>query len=203
MDGMIERSLPMLRISYALVTLPLALFQFGCAQPGRTGEDTSNVKPSMEVTPETKAPGNPGLYGTWTNERANVGRFNTLVLMTDGRYHSSRQVVCIKAPCLPIEENGTFELYIRDRARHIALVAEGSQDAQRYEYVSRTGLLQLRHILPSSTWYSMQHAAVAWCAEAKDCTMQALPPGPRAGGYTCNENQCAWQSGSGDEQAMK
>jgi len=194
----------MLRISHALITLPLALALFGCSQADRIGEDTSNVVAAMEVIPLTKAPlvpRNLGVYGTWTNEREGVGHFNTLVLMTDARYHGSRDVVCVKAPCDPIEEDGTFELYSRDGGQYIAFVAEGAEDAERYEYVYKPGLLQLRHILPGSEWYLMERGA-PWCAEQRDCTMQALPPGPCAGGYACSENQCAWQCANGGEQAM-
>lgn len=195
----------MSRIHFALLAVPLAIFQFGCAESDRIGEDTSNSLSAMMIMPQAKAPptpGNPGVYGTWKNETEGVGRFNTLVLMTDGRYHSARTVVCIKAPCDPIEESGKFELYNRDGGRFIALTANGAEDAQRFEYVSKPGLLQLRHILPGSDWYSMHHGSPAWCEETRDCGVQVLPPGPCAGGYTCSQSQCAWQCGGGGEQAM-
>ncbi len=196
----------MLRINFALVTLSVALFQVGCTQTGRTGEDVPNSKSSMGVTPESIAPptpGNPGVYGTWSGESAGTGQFDTLVLMTDGRYHNSHKVVCVKAPCPPIGEDGTFELYNRDGARFVAFTSRGATDAQRYEFIQKTGLLQLRHILPGAEWYSMQRAGISWCAESKDCTVQALPPGPCAGGYMCGENQCAWKCGYQEDSAAK
>jgi hypothetical protein len=195
---------PMIRNGYALVALTLALFQVGCAKTDGTKEDPSDVKSSMGVTPEAIAPptpGNPGVYGTWSGAVAGVGHFDNLVLMTDGRYHNSHQVVCAKAPCPPIGEDGTLELYSRGGVRYVSFVAQGTTQAERYEFVYKTGLLRLRHILPGAEWYSMQRAGASWCSEARDCTMQALPPGVCAGGYTCSNNQCAWQCGGRGEPA--
>lgn len=196
----------MFRMNYALLTLTLALFPVGCTQTGRTGEDTPNSKSSMGITPEATAPpapGNPGMYGTWSGKVEGIGQFDNLVLMTDGSYHNSHQVVCVKAPCPPIGEDGTFQIYSRDRAQFIAFVSQGSKDAQRYEFVYKTGNLRLRHILPGAEWYSMQRPGISWCMESKDCTLQALPPGPCAGGYVCGQNQCAWQCGPQGDSAKQ
>jgi hypothetical protein len=200
MDEMIQMNFPLVRIPHAFVTLALAFLPLACAQSGGDAKSFEGVTPESMPAP---TPGNPGVYGTYRSEAMGVGLFDTLVLMTDHRYHTSHKVVCVKAPCLPIEEDGTFELYVRDRTRYIAFMPQRATDALRYEVAFEKDLVRLRHILPGATWNSMNRSDLAWCAGPKDCTMQPLPPGPCGGGYACNENQCAWKCGGPTDSAVK
>jgi hypothetical protein len=106
----------MSRARYTLMTLALLFFPLGCVPVGCAGEDPEmddsaleqfeGAKPEAFVPP---VPARPSLYGTWKGDTTHMDQFETLVLMTDGRYHGARNVTCVKYPCPPIGEDGTYK----------------------------------------------------------------------------------------------
>jgi hypothetical protein len=200
----------MFRVRHFLMALSLAIFPLGCAPVGCSGEDPEQDKPAAEqfegaveqplVAP---APNAPSMYGTWDGDPL-AGHFNKLVLMTNGRFHSEETVTCVKAPCPAITKNGAFKLYARATRTYVELQSLEDRQPTRFEYTVSAQNLRIRPLVPGSEWYELKNSAVAWCDHERDCTVQALPNGPCAGGYACGQNACAWKcAGTGETEAAK
>jgi len=196
----------MLRARTILITLAVALFPVGCAPVGCAGED-----PEMDATADEQwkgvveqplaSPGQRGILGTWKGDTTHSGLFETLVFMSDGRFHGARNVTCVKAPCPPIAEDGTYKLFSRDARTYVELIPLSKQP-DRYEYGSDGATLKIRPLKPGSEWYAMPQAGTAWCGGERDCGLQALPPGPCAGSYVCGAaNACTWKCTAGGTEA--
>jgi hypothetical protein len=192
-----------------LMILGLSLFPTGCASVGCAGEDPgvddSAADQFAGAQPEALpplVPGTPTVFGTWKGDTTNMDAFETLVLMTDGRYHGARNVMCVKAPCPPIGEDGTYKLYTRETKRFVEVVKEGAETPDRFEYAFAVDTLRLRPLHPGSEWRSMQRAEVAWCDAARDCAAQNLLIGPCAGSFACTRAQCSWKCGSSGETSV-
>ncbi len=205
----------MLRTKYMLMTLTLALSSAGCAPMGCSGENPDHDLSATEqaeglIAAALPAP-TPGasMYGTWLGDVHHTGMFAKLVLMTDGRYHGERNVVCVKDPCPAIAEDDTFALYARETKTFFGLTPNGSKVPEMYEYVYSSREFKIRPLRPGSEWFPMVNAGSAWCAITRDCAGQALPPGPCAGGWVCGEkNICKWDcprpsEATGDDMGTK
>jgi hypothetical protein len=183
-------------VRHFLMALAVTLFPLGCTPIGCSGEDPELDKPSDEqfvdaVEQQLPAPGTSPLYGTWISPKM-AGRFDQLVIMTNGRYHTSQAVVCVKAPCNPVVHDGPFKLYSRDARTYIELQLT-EKEADRYEYVASSNHIRIRPLVAGSEWFAMDSSGIAWCATERECNNQNLPPGICAGKYECAQNACIWK----------
>ena len=199
----------MLRAQHSLVVFALALFPIGCTPAGCAGEDpeqdksaTDQFAGAIEQTLPAPVPGTPLLYGTWSGPKE-AGRIDMIVLMTNGSYHTSQNVVCAKAPCDPITSDGTFKLFTRDKRTYLELNgAAASREVSRYEYAASSNTLRLRPLVAGSEWFALDHSGIAWCSSERECNFQNLPPGICAGGYKCEQNACNWKCIKNDEPSV-
>jgi hypothetical protein len=189
----------MLRAKYVLMTLAFSLLPVGCTPMGCSGEDPDHDLSVAEQEKDLQAAALPtptpgaSMYGTWMAATPQTGMFEKLALMTDGRYHGERKVVCIKDPCYAVPEDGTYKLYTRDAKTFLSFTTTGNTQTDRYEYVYSNREFKIRPLRPGSEWYTLLNAGSAWCAIDRDCAAQALPPGPCAGGWVCGSgNVCKW-----------
>ena len=190
----------MLCVRHFLMSLPLALFPLGFALAGCVGADSElanePIIDAVEQTLPASVSDTPLLYGTWTGAITG-GQLNSLVLMSDGQFHSTESVVCIKAPCDAAERDGSYKLYTTDSRTYIDFGGPVSTIADRYEYSVAAETLRLRPLLPlRSEWFALERAEYAWCGNNQDCNVQNLPPGVCAGSYICGQqHRCAWNCG--------
>jgi hypothetical protein len=183
-------------VRHFLTVLAIALFPLGCTPIGCSGEDPELDHPSDEqfvgaVEQQLPAPGTSPLYGTWIAPKV-AERIDHLVIMTDGRYHTAQAVVCPKAPCDPIVQDGPFKLYSREGRTYIEL-QQADRVPDRYEYVASSNHIRIRPLVAGSEWFAMDSAGIAWCGTDRDCNVQNLPPGICAGRYECAQNACMWK----------
>ena len=191
-----------------LLALPLTLALGGFVATGCAGNDSaqqdaaesesSEAIDSAEPTPPPLTLRSP-LYGTWKGD-VTVGRFETLVLMTDYRYHVAREVVCVKAPCNPIVEDGIFSLSGQDE-HQLILFHDNTNVPQTYEYKLHDNMLYIRPFQDGAQWSSLKKASTGWCAKFTDCDVQNLPPGICSGDYVCDDSVCAWQCANSGQQS--
>jgi len=193
----------MLRVRYFLMTLGLALFPLACTPVGCSGEDPEQDKSAdeqfvgaVEQQLPAPVPGKSALYGTWSGSSKTNGFFDQLVLMTNGAYHTSQTVTCVKAPCDPVVHEGSFKLYVREERAYIEMTTT-DPTPMRFEYAISGDSLRLRPIVKGSEWFAMDHSAIAWCNTGRECTVQNLPPGVCAGKYECAQSACVWKCAIG------
>lgn len=197
----------MLHVRHCLVALALGTFPLGCTPIGCSGEDPELDKPAdeqfvgaVEQKLPAPVPGTPAIYGTWIGART-AGPLDMVVLMTNGQFHTSKSVVCVKAPCDPIVQNGTFKLYTREERAFIELQPAPGEWV-RYEYEVTSDKLRLRPLVAGSEWFMLAPAGAAWCAGSRECNYQNLPPGVCAGAYECEKNACVWTCPKGGEPSV-
>jgi hypothetical protein len=191
----------MLSVRHFLMVLPLALFPLGGALAGCSGEYSEQDEGAneqflgaVEQTRPDPAPDTPLLYGSWAGQIIG-GQLNSLVLMTDGQFHSTESLVCVKAPCDAAVSDGRYKVYAIDSRTYIEFGDPSLTATERYEYAVAAETLRLRPALPGSEWYALERAPDAWCSNNLDCNAQNLPPGVCAGSYVCAKQQCAWTCG--------
>ena len=188
-----------------LLALPFALafgsfIPTGCGgsdsqqQYGAEGESVGTIEPTRAYL----IPGTALFYGTWKADSV-IGQFQSLVLLSDHRFHATRPAACLKAACTPVIEEGTFKAYSQDTHDYIEFEPKGRL-AQTFEYMYHNDALHIRPFLDRPDWYIMNQSASAWCATPTDCDLQNLPPGICSGDYVCRESACAWQCPIGGPQ---
>jgi predicted secreted protein len=180
-----------------------SILPIGCAgidfeQQGALENESAEA---MEATPTDPNLSKSLLSGTWIAD-VMVGRFQTLTLLDDYRYHAERNVLCIKAPCNPVEDDGRFTIYTKDDRGYIVFESN-TADVQSFEYALRDNRLFLRPLTEGGTWYFLSRANSAWCDKSTDCDLQNLPPGICSGDYACEESTCAWRCSRFDQSAVE
>ena len=197
----------MLNLKNLFLALPLTLALGGFVTAGCAGYDSAQPNAdedqsveAVDSTPADLVWGRQSFLGTYIGDSMG-GRFQTLTLLADQRYHATRTVVCIKAPCNPIPEDGRFSLSEEDGHNLIDFTNNNdTMVSMTFEYIYRNDTLYLRPYVEGGQWYFLNRANVAWCDKPTDCDLQNLPPGICSGDYVCRESACAWQCPIGGPQ---
>lgn len=174
---MLRATLPILLLLPGLVIGSCAVGNFD------DDEVVANAEESISLGQAT-------LPGTWRARAYVAGQPQTLVLKTDGTYHSEKLVVCMRAPCPALAEDGGYRAYDDRRVSYLALF-DRSKDVEQYEYVVRHDELRIRRVGPAGEWYTMTRFEPAWCAVPRDCALQDLPLGPPLTYWHCAQNTCS------------
>lgn len=178
----------MLRTKLALFAL-IPAFTFGafaCVGDPTTVDEEFVVEDEAAIVAPQR-----DLFGTFRSTVTRPGTMPLLALMSDGTYHRGMMVACFTAPCNPVQEDGYYSLWIRDRGTYMTLYShDGAVDKYAYGLAGNT--LRIRR-LGESTWTSMTRTVDAsWCGEPADCELQNLPVGPCAGAWYCGLNVCSY-----------
>jgi len=189
----------MLLDRHVFLALSLAIFPLGC-----TAADPEQVKSADEQSAGEQALSIPTveslqLFSTWKGDNTG-GQFSSIVLMTDGRYHYAKSVVCMKAPCNPVVSDGVYSLYKVDRSFFVVFREGTSREGERYEYAVEDTTLRIRPAVAGSQWQTMQQSPIAWCATTRECNVQNLATGPCAGAYACEQSACTWKCNPGEPE---
>lgn len=189
----------MVRARHLILAVSFALFPLGCTPVGCAGEDPDQDKTAKEqLTGAAEQalpapdPGKSMLYGTWTGDYT-AGHFASLVLMSNQRYHATKAIVCVKEPCNPAVQEGSYSLYSKEDRTYIVFGDITAPGGEQYEYAVADESLRLRPLMPGSEWYAIKRAPAAWCISSRECKVQNLPPGVCAGEYACEQSVCTWK----------
>jgi hypothetical protein len=140
-----------------------------------------------QTTDESHAAAWRAFVGAW---EADSGAFPHLVFDdafapgTRARaYWAERTVYCVRAPCPPVREAGTF------RATSRELVLTHGDTVETYRYSLRGGALTLR---ASGRIVAELHSVASYCAVANDCDGQDYGPALRCRttNTLCTANRC-------------
>lgn len=163
----------------ALVSL-FALGGSGCAVEADVEEDTTSDSEAVIVLPH------PFVYGTYRRERqphASLG-MEMLVLKADGTYHRSLDVLCVRFPCEPVKEDGTF-LLRGTQGDLLSLYPDTHARPEYYHVTFAHDTMLLRGITSRETVTLVKTPTRAWCEEPRDCTLQRLPHLQCTGFWSC------------------
>lgn len=117
--------------------------------------------------------------GFYTNSAPGAGDLATLTLNADHSFIAEKQVECIKAPCNPIEETGTY-LFTHGTSKgvtktYIRLYDSEGNAISRYQWQLSSSDLQLK-LDGTSHWSTLQHTDTPdqgsdnGCAMDSDCS---------------------------------
>jgi hypothetical protein len=180
----------MARAQLALLILVPALACASCAG-GKENPQANEEAPATAPLIVDKA-----LIGTFTADTMMVGKLAQLVLKTDGTFHSGMVVACVRPPCYPVTQDGTYKLEMREGYKYLRLFDTLGEPAGSYQYALRGDTLRLRRMGGvGGTWQSLMRDEKSWCAAPSDCSLQNLPVGPCGGEWSCAQNACWWQCG--------
>lgn len=163
----------------AIVPL-LAVGWSACAVDTETEEDTASGAEATIVLP------NPFVFGTYRRERTahEAGGMDLLVLKSDSTYHRETNVICIKFPCEPFKEDGTFLL--RGKLGDRLSLYPATHERPEYYHVTMAGnrmILQGLGMRPTITLVKTPQRS--WCEEPADCVLQRLPRLECPGFWAC------------------
>jgi len=183
--------LPLIALGFAaLVSLPV----FGCSSADND-PGTSSPNESEILDLDGKADGVTKPVGTFQlSKPSTIGSrdLTTLVLKTDGTFHSEQQVMCVTWPCDPIGVDGTFKYTKSTTSSKRFLKLDDGSTKTRYEWkMTSEGTLRLR-IAGSTPWFEMTPADAGWCAAPSDCGVQQLPQPKCPGEWLCESNTCSY-----------
>jgi hypothetical protein len=171
-----------------ILTLLPALTVAACVGGNTEDESTFEVQEAIPIGVH--------LVGTYTGNSHQAGNFSQLVLKTDGTYHAMIFVICKKAPCPEVEQDGHYSLFQRDTIAYFQTYDASGTAIARVQYALNGDTLNLRKLEPSATWTPMERSPTAWCATDHDCATQDLLPGPCAGQYLCDDQSaCNYHCG--------
>lgn len=182
-----------MRLRFLLITLA-ALSMTACAVDASLDDADSTAGEADDSAP---AADSPYLYPAGTF-RADLGAapFTLLVLKSDRTFHAENQVLCVRAPCPPLANDGTYRFTRRTSHKYIRFTTTDGEELGRYEYYYRLGddNIELR-LIGETERQSMQYQSDAWCDVPDDCGLQMLARPRCIGDWTCDSNVCAYACG--------
>jgi hypothetical protein len=169
--------------------LVLGIALGGCAVDV-AGDDTLGAD---EVADEARVVSWERFVGAWERDQGGL----TAIVFTsteEGRAHqyfADREVQCVRAPCPPVREEGTF----RATTRYLYLTQSGV--TARFSYTLSDDTLTLRS---GTRVVHRFHRVASYCGtSASDCDAQSLIHPLCVGAFTCTaEHRCAYRCGTTD-----
>ncbi len=132
--------------------------------------------------------------GSFSRSGESAGDLIRLTIMTDHTYHAETLVYCVKAPCYPVRDDGTYRFTKGGSTRYIRLYGPAGEKLHRYAYRFQGDSLYLRDTDQDGEWFLMTRESAGWCREAAQCRVQNLSQPRCPGEWTCTaDNTCAYQ----------
>ncbi|MBK8254168.1 MAG: hypothetical protein IPK82_16065 [Polyangiaceae bacterium] len=179
----------MLRTTLALLALipTLVMGTSTCASPVESEDFDDVAEEAAEIAAVPKA-----MIGTFRTGRPEVGQPTVVTFMTDGTYHRAGVVACFAAPCPPVEENGNYTVWYRDRGSYVSFYPDTDRSLENYQFYITGNVLRMNKV-GTPNWVSLLRTeSGAWCGETPDCWLQNLPTGPCASNWYCAQNMCKY-----------
>lgn len=162
----------------------------GCSDPGDPAADDGDY--GAADTQESRAASWERLVGTWVADGA--GLYGDLVFTNTAEgsghhYFGTRVVTCVRAPCPPVREDGSFT------SGSSSLVLRPADGILRLTYTLSGDSLTLR---ASDRVVARFHRGEGFCGASADCYDQGLASPRCIGSWTCASNACAYRCGRPD-----
>jgi hypothetical protein len=176
---------------WAACALALGLGSTGCSDTTDSGAgDTSDY--DILDTQESRAASWERLVGTW--EADGAGLYAQLVFTNTAEasghhYFGARVVMCVRAPCPPVREDGSFVSGTSN------LTLRAGTSTLRLTYTLSGDTLTLRS---ASRVVARFHRGEGYCYQSADCYDQGLFSPRCIGSWTCATNACAYRCGRPD-----
>ena len=177
-----------------LATLVLAFFAIACG-----GDEYADDQVLDHNDPAGLEDGITRPTGTWEGEGLQAGQFTSLALLSDKSFHAEVRVICVKAPCNPVAQDGTYRYTKSGATRYIKLYDSDGEVLSRYAYTLEDNTLFLRDATQDSKgrcvtheWFTMNKSFDGYCHVPEDCASQGLFTMTCVGEYECNDNLCGF-----------
>lgn len=164
---------------------------WGCsAEPDASADPTSDY--DTADTQEQRAASWERLVGAWRSTRA--GQYTWLVFGraaedTGHSYFGMRVVTCVRAPCNPVREDGSYT------AGTVLLTLRSGSATQRLRYRLAGDDLT---VLSGEREIAWLRRADSYCTQPVDCRDQGLAQPRCIGSWVCSANACAYNCGRPD-----
>ncbi len=142
-------------------------------------------------TAETRAVSWERLVGAWAADGTSQYADVVFTRTTDGsahRYFGMRNVTCVRAPCNPVREDGSFT------AGSSTLTLRSGGNTQRLRY-SLSG--ERLTISSGTNTLGRFHKITSYCGQAADCAHQDAPLSRCPGAFACEANACVYHCATG------
>ena len=176
---------------YAIVLSLFTMIAFiGCG-----GTDINSDDNGMDVEdPAGLEDGVVRPVGTFRLDGAMAGELTILALKTDKTYHAETMIYCVKAPCYPLVDEGTYRYTKSGNTRYIRLYGPAGEKLHRFAYRFQSDVLYLRDTDTENDWFEMYRSYDGWCGEPSDCEIQNLSQPRCPGEWTCGyDGVCAYE----------
>jgi hypothetical protein len=173
-------------------SMVLGLLLSGCGDASETAADDTAGDFDGTDTQEARAASWQRLVGTW--EADGAGLYSELVFSSTAEasghhYFGMRVVTCVRAPCLPVREDGSFVSGTSN------LTLRSTSGTLRLTYTLAGDALTLRS---GTRVVARFHRSEGYCTTSSDCYDQGLFSPRCIGSWTCATNACAYRCGRPD-----
>lgn len=175
--------------------LALALAGLGCGGATTADEavELDDEASEIEVPAGGKLDRARGVpIGTFRAAPGRAGQLTLLVLRSDRTFHREVLVTCVRAPCPPVAQHGTYRLTRGVGTRYLRFYDEGGRLLDRRAYLLLGEHLWLRRA-GTWSWERLEASQPAWCAAPEDCGLQDLVHVACAGAWRCEDGACAYR----------
>lgn len=178
-------------IKWAALALAMGAWAMGCSDVTDDGSGDTSDYDNLD-TQETRAASWERLVGTWVADGAGLYAQIVFTNTAEGsghHYFGSRVVTCVRAPCPPVREDGSFvsgssNLTLRSGSATLRLTYTLSGDNLTFRSGTRV--------------VSRFHRGEGYCYQSADCYDQGLFSPRCIGSWTCASNACAYRCGRPD-----
>ena len=190
-----------------VVAALFALVVFGCDGTAVNPDDQAQDQVEVDGKADGSSAAVARPLGTYRVAHQYAGRLTMVTFKSDKTFHYEMMVYCAGGgTCPPVGHDGTYTFSKSGTTRYIRFLDADGQLIDRYAYQLTGQLgdtLKLR-LSGDSEWTTLPQSGDAYCAAAADCGLQGLiHPMCAPGGWTCEDNLCAFQCGQVEQTACE